>query len=182
MLSFEDTADELSKLDDDALGRIASLVKVQLRLEARLEQLETEQKEVSKQLRDIVEEDLPSAMAEHGVSQLKMADGSEITVSTYYNASIPKDETERAFDWLRDHNFADLIKNVVSTAFGRNEDVKAQTLVNTLSDGGYSVNQKQWVEPMTLKAFVKEQVEKGAPLPMDLFGVYIGKKAKVRRK
>jgi hypothetical protein len=71
---------------------------------------------------------------------------------------------------------------VVSTSFGRNEDVKAQTLVNTLSDGGYSVNQKQWVEPMTLKAFVKEQVEKGAPLPMDLFGVYIGKKAKVRRK
>lgn len=182
MLDFEQTANELSKLGDDAIGRIAKLVKMQLALEARLAQLEEEQKDVARQLREIAEEELPSAMEEHGVSQLKMGDGSEITVSTFYSASIPKDETEKAFDWLRDNRFGDLIKNVVSTTFGRNDDVKAKALVNTLSDSGYSVNQKQWVEPMTLKAFVKEQVEKGAPLPMDLFGVYIGKKAKVRRK
>ena len=182
MLDFEQTADELSKLGEDAVGRIPKLVKMQLALEARLQKLEEEQKEVARQLREITEEELPSAMEEHGVSQLKMADGSEISISTFYSASIPKDETEKAFDWLRGNNFGDLIKNVVSTTFGRNDDAKATALVNSLSDSGYSVNQKQWVEPMTLKAFVKEQVEKGAPLPMDLFGVYIGKKAKVRRK
>ena len=32
---------------------------------------------------------------------------------------------------------------------------------------------------MTLKAFVKEQVEGGKELPFDLFGVYIANKTKI---
>jgi hypothetical protein len=35
---------------------------------------------------------------------------------------------------------------------------------------------------MTLKAFAKEQVEQGSDIPTDLFGLYIGEKAKIRRK
>ena len=47
MLDFEQTADELSKLGEDAVGRIAKLVKMQLALEARLQKLEEEQEEVA---------------------------------------------------------------------------------------------------------------------------------------
>ena len=35
---------------------------------------------------------------------------------------------------------------------------------------------------MTLKAFVREQVEQGAELPHDLFNVFIGEKATILRK
>ena len=111
-----------------------------------------------------------------------MADGNEITVSSFYNASIPKSRTEEAFGWLRDNQYGDLIKNVVTATFGRDEDALANKVLVNLQSQGYATNQKQWVEPMTLKAFVKEQVEKGTPIPSDLFGVYIGKKAKVRWK
>ena len=41
---------------------------------------------------------------------------------------------------------------------------------------------KKWVEPMTLKAFVREQVEQGNDLPHDLFNVFIGEKATITRK
>ena len=44
------------------------------------------------------------------------------------------------------------------------------------------VNTKKWVEPMTLKAFVKDQIEKGSAIPMDLFGIYIGDKAKITKR
>jgi len=40
-------------------------------------------------------------------------------------------------------------------------------------------DKKEKVEPMTLKAFVREQVEGGKELPFDLFGVYIANKTKI---
>jgi uncharacterized protein (DUF362 family) len=47
-----------------------------------------------------------------------------------------------------------------------------KTLVNT----GYEPNQKTVVHPQTLKAFVKEQLESGKELPLDLLGAYAGQK------
>ena len=41
---------------------------------------------------------------------------------------------------------------------------------------------KEKVEPMTLKAFVREQVEGGKKHPFDLFGVYIANKTKITNK
>ena len=35
---------------------------------------------------------------------------------------------------------------------------------------------------MTLKAFARDQLEKGTKIPMDVFGIYIGNKAKITRK
>jgi hypothetical protein len=36
------------------------------------------------------------------------------------------------------------------------------------------------VEPQTLKAWVKERVEKGQPVDSELFGVFIGQKATIK--
>jgi hypothetical protein len=44
-----------------------------------------------------------------------------------------------------------------------------------------NTTQKEWVEPMTLKAFVREQVEKGTDLPYETFNIYIGQKSKIKR-
>jgi len=38
------------------------------------------------------------------------------------------------------------------------------------------------VEPMTLKAFVREQITEGTELPMDKFGVFVGAETKISKK
>ena len=111
-----------------------------------------------------------------------MDDGSTVSVQTFYGASIPKDRTEEAFNWLRTNNYGDLIKNVVSVSFGRNEDNVAKSVAGELQSKGFATSQKEWVEPMTLKAFVKEQVEAGRAIPSDLFGIFTGRKAKIKGK
>lgn len=179
---MEDVASDLQKVDEDGLSKVASLVRKQLVLEQRVIDLETELKATKAQLDSVSGDLLPAALSEHGLSQLKMADGSEVSVSRYYSASIPKDRTEEAFGWLQQNDFADIIKNQISTSFGRNESNRANELFGRLEQEGYVPSQKQWVEPMTLKAFVKEQVESGREIPSDLFGVFIGEKAKIRRK
>ena len=35
---------------------------------------------------------------------------------------------------------------------------------------------------MTLKAFVKEQIERGEELPQDLLGIFVGERTKIKRK
>jgi hypothetical protein len=55
-------------------------------------------------------------------------------------------------------------------------------LVDELRNKGHNVKQAEKVEPMTLKAFVREQIEKGKDVPSDLFGVYVATRTKITTK
>jgi hypothetical protein len=178
---FEDLAGELSTVDESGVSRMAKLARDQLLLEQRLVQLEEETKEVTRALKQVQEEEIPNLMSELGVQSFKLVDGSEIKVQKYYAASIPKERQAEAFDWLNRNGFGDLIKNQVATNFVRGQEQHAEAFAQECVDRGLAVNTKKWVEPMTLKAFAKEQIETGADLPSDLFGLYVGNKAKIEK-
>lgn len=180
-IDFEEAASVLADVKDRDLKGVADLVRQQLVLERRIEDLEDELKRATQDLNKISQEILPEALAEHGLTELKMADGSKITVSQFIQAHISKDKQDEAFDWLREHNFDDLIKNVVSLEFGKGEDDHAREVMEALTNRGYWPQNKQSVHPSTLKAFIKEQVEKGSEIPSDLFGIFIGKKAVIKK-
>ena len=182
MVDFEGAAEELRKVNESGLSKVSQLANTQLIIESRIADLEAELKEAKKQLKEVAEEQLPAAMAEHNITELKLEDGSSISVGKFYSASIPKDRAGEAFTWLVDNNFGDLIKNQVATNFVRGQEAQAEEFANELATRGMPVNTKKWVEPMTLKAFVKDQTEKGNAIPADLFGLYIGEKAKITRK
>ena len=121
-------------------------------------------------------------MTEMNISTLKLADGSAVEVKPVYSASIPIAKKEEAFNWLRDNDLGDLIKNEVTVSFGRNEDNKALQYANLAQGQGYQPVQKLKVEPMTLKALVRERVESGKDMPSDLFNVFAGNRTKLTRK
>ena len=132
--------------------------------------------------RDLEERIIPEMMQEAGVSLLKLADGSSVEVKPFYAAKIPESRVEEAFSWLRGNGFEDLIKNTVTASFNRGQDNQVSELIKVCEEHGFNYNKKEEVEPMTLKAFVKEQVETGKQLPFDLFGVYIANKTKITNK
>ena len=67
-------------------------------------------------------------MNEMSLSSLKLADGSSVEVKKIYGASIPIAKREAAFNWLRDNDLGDIIKNEITVSFGRGEDNKASTI------------------------------------------------------
>ena len=71
--------------------------------------------------------------------------------------------------------------NIMIT-FQRKQDNEAKSLVAELREKGHNVKQAEKVEPMTLKAFVKEQIQDGKDVPSDLFGVYVANKTKITTK
>ena len=180
-MDLEEVAMQLSHVDNNDLKQVAALVRQQLVLEQRVEDLTSELKRAQQDLANISGEVLPSALAEHGLTELKMADGSKVTVAQFVSASITKEKSDAAHQWLRDRGFGDLIKNTVSVNFGKGEDEKAVELIDTLSGMGLDADQKEAVHPSTLKAFVKEQIEKGTEIPSDLFGIFIGQKTTIKK-
>jgi len=128
------------------------------------------------------EQTIPDLMHKAGVAAIKLDDGSKVEVKPFYSARIPISRTEEAFTWLRSNGHGDLIKNNVMLSFARTQDNEAKALVEDLRSKGHTVKQTEKVEPMTLKAFVKEQIQGGKNVPSDVFGVYVASKTKITTK
>ena len=166
-------------------GGIQSLADQVERLEGlqkRLELQEENIKNTKKELDHVSGEIIPTMMSEMGLSHLKLMDGSSVDVKPNYSASITIANKEAAFNWLRENNLGDIIKNEISVSFGRNEDNKAADYAVLAEGQGYQPQQKLKVEPMTLKALVRERIEAGKEMPTELFNVYVGNKTTIKRK
>jgi len=164
----------------DNMGKIGAVANDVADTDQEIQDLEDKLKVKKDYKKHLSENVLPNLFAEVGLSELKLADGRHLKVSNYYGASIKDSKKEAAFNWLRNKGHGDLIKNQVSCSFGRDEDEKARGLIDTLNKEGYPSSQREWVEPSTLRAFIREQHEAGKELPMDLLGAFVGQKTTIK--
>jgi len=169
-------------IGDNSLKEVSDLCSDLASEQNEYEELEKMLKDKAKNIRKLSEEIIPARMAELGLESLTLKDGSQIKVKQKVQASIPIKFREDAFKWLRDNGHGDLIKNQVSATFGKGEDVTATEFVDKIQELGYTPQQKLWVEPMTLKAFVREQINGGKEIPMEKFGVFVGAETKISKK
>ena len=179
-INFEaDKQDAMKKTDG-----VQSLADQVQRLEAmhqEFEILEGAVKEKKKQIAHISGEVIPTMMSEMGLAELKLHDGSHLKVSTSYRAHISEANKEAAYNWLRENGLGDIIKNEISVSFGRNEDNKAADYAELAKSNGFQPTQKMKVEPMTLKALVRERIEAGKEMPTEIFGVFSENKTTIKR-
>ena len=179
-IDFEkDQQDAMSKTEN-----IQSLADQVERLEGvirRIELSENNLKDLKKEHQRISGEVIPTMMSEMGLSELKLQDGSHLKVSTSYRATITEANKEAAFNWLRNNGLGDIIKNEISVSFGRNEDNKAASYAELAKGQGFQPTQKMKVEPMTLKALVRERIEAGKDMPTEIFGVFSENKTTIKR-
>jgi hypothetical protein len=180
-INFEkDQTEVLDKTNH--IDKLANKIKEMQAIQKDIEQNEEYLKQRKKELDFISGELIPTMLSEMGLSYLKLADGSSVEVKTNYSATITLANKEKAFNWLRENGLGDIIKNELTVSFGRNEDNKAAEYAELAKGQGYQPTQKLKVEPMTLKALVRERIEGGKPLPTEIFNVFIGNKTTIKRK
>ena len=163
---IQSLADQVERLED---------------LEARLKLQEDEIKGTKAQIQKVSGDIIPTMMSEMGLAELKLHDGSHLKVSTSYRATITEANKVAAFNWLRKNGLGDIIKNEISVSFGRNEDNKAADYAALAQEHGYQPTQKLKVEPMTLKALVRERIEAGKEMPTEIFGIFSENKTTIKR-
>jgi hypothetical protein len=142
-----------------------------------IDSLEKQIETKKKAERRIANEVIPAMLSEAGVSEIKLSDGSSVKLKTNYFSRIPKDRVDEAMSWLRENNFADLIRSELSFPFTKGQDDVAQSLETFVKTNAkfkdLVLNKKETVNPMQLKAFIKEQTQLGKDVPDDLFGIYV---------
>lgn len=176
-MNFEDEAK--IDLSNQNLDEISSLCTELSNLESDIKSYEDTIKEMKKKADKLSMEIIPEKMTELGLKSVELKDGSKLQVAEFVQARISEENKEKAFAWLRDNGHGDLIKHNLSASFGRGEDDKAQAFKDRASQIGLDLVEKNWVEPMTLKAFAKEQKDN---IPFDVFGVFIGNKTKIKKQ
>tara|TARA_R100001594_G_scaffold78294_3_gene112872 strand:- start:6129 stop:6677 length:549 start_codon:yes stop_codon:yes gene_type:complete len=169
------------KISDKGLEKVQALILENSNLLNHFNYLEKSLKEVKEALRRNTEEDIPNALEEFGMTEIKTKDGSSISVKQIYRGHISKANQGKAFEWLRDNNHGDLIKNEIKVSFGKGEDFEALDTKEYLNKRGQSFTDREYVHPQTLNAFVREQTEAGKPLADDLLGVHIGRVATIKK-
>jgi len=179
---------DFEKDQEDLIDRTTNINKLADKikeLQAHQQQLEIQEDAIKQKKKDIEHlsgEVIPTMLSEMGLSFLKLQDGSSVEVKTNYSATITQANKEKAFNWLRENGLGDIIKNEISVSFGRNEDNKAADYAELAKSQGLDPMQKLKVEPMTLKALVRERIEAGKDMPTELFNVFIGNKTTIKRK
>ena len=182
MSSIDFEKDQQDLVDKTAsIQSLADQIQMLEGINSRIEMSENNLKDLKKEHDRLSGEVIPTMMSEMGLAHLKLMDGSTVDVKPHYSASITMANREAAFNWLRENGLGDIIKNEISVSFGRNEDNKAADYAALAQERGYQPTQKLKVEPMTLKALVRERLEAGKSMPTELFNVFVGNKTTIKR-
>ena len=178
---LKDTKDMLDEIEVTDIAEQCVLLK---KKEDEVAELEEKLKAKKAEADDISSRVIPELLQEQGLQEIKLADGSKVSVKKEFRATLPKDDLRReaAYQWLRDQNLGDIIKNNVTVSFGKGEDNKANQLVDLAVANGFTPQQKSDVAWNTLTALYEERVKAGLDMPSDVFHLWIKDKTKISRK
>ena len=163
------------------LKSIVRLAEQLVQQKDELEEAEQRVKDLKKLYLAIEREDLPAAMMEAGLQELKLSDGSLIRIVEDLDTRLTAETKPHALQWLNENGFGGLIKTFVSVKFGRGDHDTAMAARDALAENYEEVELNEDVHHSTLKAFVKERMAAGDSVPMDLFNVYPYNKAIIKR-
>ena len=176
--------DSKDLLDDVDVTNLADECQKLKDLEDMIKSADKHLQDLKAQADEIGSKVIPEILAEQGLTSIKLADGSAVSVKKEFRCTLPKDEDrrEQAYKWLRDQGLGDIIKNNVFVTFGKGEDNKAQQLLDLAAENGFEPQQKSDVAWATLTALFRERIESGLDMPSDVFSTWIKDKTKITRK
>ena len=180
-MMMEDSNDLLDSVEITTIA--SECVKLKQK-EDTIAALEQQLKDTKAEAEEIGSRVIPELLAEQGLTEIKLSDGSKVSVRKEFRATIPKDELRResCLQWLRDQGLGDIIKNNVTVSFGKGEDAKAEQMLNLAAENGFQPQQKSDVAWNTLTALYQERVQAGLDMPSESFSLWIKDKTKISRK
>lgn len=176
---FEQDARAPQVADDDALKRLATFSEQLLLAQFTAAQLDAQLAEQEELIRRISEDDIPSLLKECGLSDVRLLDGTRVTVAEELECSISEERAPVALAWLREKNLGGVIKTLVAAQFGRGEEAAAKAVYKFLLEKNVPAEMKETVHPQTLKATLKAERAAGRDVPVEPFALRPYEKAKL---
>jgi hypothetical protein len=155
-------------------------------LDEEITSLEQQIERFKDQRKKLLTETIPDLMSEVGTNVFGVP-GTEVEcrVVPYYHANIKFEQMMRAVKWMDANGHGDLPKRTITVDFNREDQDAARRIFQRIQQmlaeediiERTQLNMKYGVHWKTLTAFVKEQIEQGAALPLELLGATVGQVA-----
>ncbi len=171
--------------------RLRDLVFDAFELEATIKEMEQGLEAMKANRKKLLTQEIPDLMAEVGTNVFGIPDSDyECRVIPYYHASVKEPDLPAAVKWLDDNGHGDLPKRTLSVEFNKEDKEVAlrifQRVQQMLAEENViertNISMKFAIHWKTLTAFVREQVERGAALPLATLGATIGQTAKFEKR
>jgi hypothetical protein len=159
---------------------------VELRdLQLQKADLENQVKEIGAKIQHVERHELIDMFDNAGISSISVdASGNYPAFvaerSTVYGGKIPDEKRLEALQWFEQAGHGDLVKSVISIQFGMQEHEERLRVMKLLAENNVQYYTNESVHHMTLKAFVKHEIQKGHVIPMDLLGAYVFDEVKIK--
>lgn len=175
---------------------IINAAKALFKLEKEQQELEESLKKKNEEIAQLKREILPDMLLSAGIDSFPLGNGYTLEVRKIFSANIPsegtidkeKDDAKReslllrrsvALKWLDEHGGSDLVKNVVKLDFDRGAPI--DEIVDFAINNNVGFSQSQTVHHMSLANFIREKLANGEDVPLDVFSVYDGSEAKIKK-
>jgi len=190
--SLEDliAADHSAALTPDRLSRLRAKADEARDLELQISQAEERLREMKTRRNVVLREELVDAMQEAGMTEMTLAAAGNLPalrlkLGTEVRASIAQgwsfEKRREAFNYLDEHDAGDLILTQIAVEFPREERALVLRLREKLSRE-HQVVLRETVHHQTLTAWLKERVEAGDAVPLDVIGGYVGRIVRIDKE
>lgn len=152
---------------------------------SEIERIQEELAVAQNMVRDLTENRIP-AVAEGLEGKFDLGDGRTLTIKEEIRASVAGEKLEPAVEWLDAHNYGGIVKRNLTFEFGKDDHEKVQAfkeaITPILKQQRLVLKEKRAIHPATLVAWVKERLSEGDQIPVDIFGIFRQRIAKVKEE
>jgi hypothetical protein len=180
LLSEMEKDAEKGQITNDKLTELSDLVLKFKELEEAIKEEEEYLKKLKEDYDAIGMGKIPDLFDSLSLSQLKLKTGEVVEIKRDFAATITAEKQEECFNWLKENGHESIIKHDVVTTIKKGETIEYEKLLSALNSLGVTYTDKSYVHPMTLKSFVKEQINSGINFPQEQFSVFPIRKTKIK--
>jgi hypothetical protein len=191
--------DDFPTINSNAATALTDMVKEVTALENKMSEHHEELGKLNERRAALQTDLIPNLMMELGLRSFKTATGESVDIRDVISGNLPAPTTiaratpeeqkalsQRRKDglkWLTKH-FPEVVKCSVAVAFDKGDAKKAEVLVKQLqvSYGKGAVSLDVGVHPATLNKVLYESITAGKPAPVDIFNVWVGYNAVIKRR
>ena len=189
--------EEDKKTSAGEITAITDLALKLIELKGKAEEAAEALKGLNNEIHRIESSELPSLLEEFGVSEVRLKDGSRVTVKAVIRASLPSSSSmaserdpnkknellerfQRGVKFLEENGAGSIVRNILQADLGKDSEEISTKAIEVLEALGVRARAEQNVNPMSLSSWVKERIEAGKEIDHELFSVYSGTKAEIK--
>lgn len=163
---------------------LTGLAERQQKLEAEIEAKEEELKELQKQHREISWKHIPETMDALKMRKFELANGFTVSISEKLRVSVPAKNRADAYQWVEENDGQALVKRTMVIPFSKEQEKLARKFKRDCEQRKVKLpmEETKTIASPTLNKFLTDKLAEGVDVPLDLFGAFRQRIAKIQNK